>query len=223
MASGFRNSAGVDFDSLFDPYQQGTKPANTGHRTSDGVDLANRYAPIAFGTKAPDVGFRLSSGADVSTLWAAKGTAKYTLPFDGATYTAGETVPAQSQGSASLALRLKIDGTYDIVRSTSHNGSSTLATGTWNTGGGAVSNYQVLATVTDTGGGTGPGTITNDAATWVSLSTQRNVSVALGPYGPSSGSHDAIDTVRVQIRRASDGVVLTDSTCTFNVSVDGSV
>ena len=74
MGTGFRSS-GADFDDLFDPFVQGTKPAPTGYRVA-GVDLNQRYAPIMYGSKRADVGYRVG-GVDVSALWAAKGTAKY--------------------------------------------------------------------------------------------------------------------------------------------------
>ncbi|WP_323162864.1 Hint domain-containing protein [Stenotrophomonas maltophilia] len=70
-----RRINGWDFDDLFDPYVQGTKPAATGHRIG-GVDLSERYAPIMYGSKRDNVNYRVG-GMDVSHLWAAKGTAKY--------------------------------------------------------------------------------------------------------------------------------------------------
>lgn len=91
MATNYRNSAGTDFDDVFDPYVQGTVPPNTAYRTSDGVDLAGRYAPLSYGSKAPDVNYRTSDGTDVTNLWAAKGTAIYTLGFHGHSYSASGT------------------------------------------------------------------------------------------------------------------------------------
>lgn len=75
MAAGYRSSS-VDFDDMFDPYVQGSKPANTGIRVG-GVDIANRYAPVAFGARRANTGYRNAAGVDVAALFAAKGTATY--------------------------------------------------------------------------------------------------------------------------------------------------
>ena len=44
MPSGFRNSAGTDFDDVFDLFVQGDKGSATGYRSGDGNDLNQRYA-----------------------------------------------------------------------------------------------------------------------------------------------------------------------------------
>lgn len=68
MATGFRDSSGVDLDSLFAVYSSGTKRANTGFMTSDGVDISNRFQP---GDAGITTGFRDSAGTDVGRLFAA--------------------------------------------------------------------------------------------------------------------------------------------------------
>jgi hypothetical protein len=67
MTVGFRNSAGVDFDSLFAVYTSGTKVV-CGYRDSTGSDLSNRYQP---GNAGITTGFRNSAGTDLGNLFAA--------------------------------------------------------------------------------------------------------------------------------------------------------
>ena len=106
MPSGFK-SGGVDFDDLFDPYIEGTKPVFTGY-TSAGQDLRDRYAPISYGTKRADVGFA-SSGQDVSNLWAAKGTAVYLR------YLRNESFSSVGGNlSASINIKIKSNGTIEL-------------------------------------------------------------------------------------------------------------
>lgn len=149
MTSGF-SSAGVDFDNIFDPYMEGTKPANTGYTISGYGDLANRYAPIIYGTKAPNVGYSKSGVGDLSNLWAAKGTASYNLPINGKSYSS-----YASAGGASLTLTMSNNGTYQVT----NNIGTVLDSGYWLPSGGLVSDYTCYFTTTmlsgpDPGGGT---------------------------------------------------------------------
>lgn len=87
MTSGIA-SKGVDLDDVFDPWQTGTSKARTTGISVAGSDINNRFAPLVYGTSAPATGIQ-SQGADLNTLFAAKGTAKYSIPIDGQRYTAG--------------------------------------------------------------------------------------------------------------------------------------
>lgn len=80
MASGYRNSAGVDTDDLYDPDIQGDGPAATGYRKADGSTL--RYAAAKYGIAGVAIGYRMANGIDIGTLWARKGTAHYGNPKD---------------------------------------------------------------------------------------------------------------------------------------------
>lgn len=75
MAAGIL-AGGVDLDSLFDLYTQGTVSAPTTGIRVGGTDIRTRYAPIAYGTKRANVGYRVN-GVDISNYFAAKGTATY--------------------------------------------------------------------------------------------------------------------------------------------------
>lgn len=121
MATNYRNSAGTDFDDLFDPYVTGTVPPNTAFRTSDGVDLAGRYAPLSYGTKRADVNYRTSAGTDLSNLWAQKGSAIY-FP---AAIISNSTSTSGASRTASITFMVKTDGTLTVgtVGTSSSSGS----------------------------------------------------------------------------------------------------
>lgn len=212
MTTGFRNSAGTDFDSLFDPYVQGTKPANTGLRTSDGADLVNRYAPISFGTKGADVGFRTGGGQDVSNLWAAKGTATYPLGFNGGVYSR-----EANRGSAGVSLTMKSDGTWSIS-----TGTGTPTSGTWLNFGGAVSDYTVQCDMVGFSSGSVPGggtaSYSNGAPTQQALSTNRTFScTATATVVSTTASNGGIITVHLY----KNGVLVSTSQCNFSADASG--
>lgn len=77
-----------NLDQVFDPYVQGTHPANTSLLDDSGADIALRYAPIVYGTQALATGLLTgqSGHADINTLFAAYGTAVYSLPINGQTF-----------------------------------------------------------------------------------------------------------------------------------------
>lgn len=87
MASGFRDSNGVDLDDRFDiassahgvysVYQ--VRGYLSGHRDQNGVDLYVRYADYSEGSRwsSYSTGFRGASGTDISSFCCRKGTANY--------------------------------------------------------------------------------------------------------------------------------------------------
>lgn len=79
MTVGFRNSSAVDLDSLFMPYQSGTKAGTTGFRRSDGVDLCDIYQPYTLGAQQAACGFRNSGGTDMSSLFQHIGVPLFTV------------------------------------------------------------------------------------------------------------------------------------------------
>lgn len=214
MTTGYRNSSGVDFDSLFDPYVQGTSPAATGLRLSTGVDLAGRYAPISFGTKGPDVGFRTSAGLDVSNLWAAYGTASYALPINGNSYT-----NSVIGGSAGLLFNMKSDGTYSITK----NSGAVLASGTWLPSGDSVSSYSCQYTYSGFTNGSDPGggsdSISNDAPTASALTTTRVFNVAATAF---ITGQTARNTGTVNMRLYKSGVLRSTTSVNFDCIATGS-
>jgi hypothetical protein len=233
MTTGFRNSANVDFDDLFDPYVQGTKPAATGFQTSDGVDLRERYAPIAFGSKGPNVGYQTNAGVDVSNLWAAAGTAVYfpsallaqSISASGLARTATLTIAVRTNGNVVV----NANGTslesgsgtypygansspYDFRISGNINGERNAgpASGTL-TGKGGV-NFTAAAA---------PGNSAAFDTGWQSSADDANNFLNFTCNSPSNaGAAYLTGNMSIQVRRKSDGVVVSTLSATFQVSSD---
>jgi len=163
MPAGYRNSAGVDFDELFDPYEQGEKPAPTGYRTSDGADLCERYAPLAYGSKGPDVGYRNSAGLDLSNLWAARGTAQYITWNLPPIFAAGNSNQLHPNGHASFELR----NNGEIWTYVNNPGAVANKLANYVSDPSKLSQYEVLVTKTS-----GNATVEN-AGSWQNLGTSR--------------------------------------------------
>jgi len=218
MPSGYR-SGGVDFDDLFDPYVQGTKPAATGRRVS-GVDLIHRYAPIAYGAKRADVGHR-ANGVDVSNLWAAKGTASYALSINGAQFLQAQQANTyQEQVGVTLAFDMTTAGGFTVKGNNYGQQATQQASGTWNTTGEAASNLEVLFETAVVSGM--PGQVTNGAATWQPMTAVRGLTHTIGPYtGGNADTHESVRSIRVRVRRISTGQVLSDTTFYFELTTTG--
>jgi len=216
-------SKGVDLDSIFDPWQSGTSKArSTGIAVAES-DLNNRFAPLTYGSSAAATGIQ-SQGADLNTLFAAKGTAKYSLPIDGQTYGASENTGASGGASATLTVTLHADGTYDVIAFQSKHvpSSTTRASGTWNTFGSPSSGFQVLYTLTTVSEEGNAGS-SNGATSYTTINTDVSANVHAVATSPSSGSNDITCTLRIQIRNASSGQVVSDSSLTITAGADGSV
>lgn len=164
MPAGYRNSAGIDFDELFDPYVQGEKPAPTGYRTSDGADLCERYAPLAYGSKGPDVGYRNSAGLDLSNLWAARGTAQYITWNLPKIFAASNS--DQSYTSAHVAFELRNNGEIWTYVNNPREIKNKLAN--YVSDPSKLSQYEVLVTKIS-----GNATVEN-AGSWQNLGTSRS-------------------------------------------------
>lgn len=234
MATNFRDSAGTDFDDLFDPYVTGTVPPNTAFRTSDGVDLAGRYAPLSYGSKRADVNYRTSAGTDLSNLWAQKGSTTY-LPAE---ITAESTTTSGATPTAIITFTVKTDGTLDVatvgvtdtsgsgvyryaanssaydfrmfssgvVGQRTSSGSSSIITGK-----GAVSVKYPLAPGSTQAFDTGWITAADDAAEFLRVRCTSATGAGLSEIGgPGAGP------VTFQVRRKSDSVVV--ATWTTNVT-----
>lgn len=211
MTTGFRNASGTDFDNVFDPYVQGTKPGATGFRTSDGVDLNQRFAPIVFGTAAAATGFRLSGGADVNTLWAAKGTASYLIPSPAYDWTMSVPQSGTSFYTISNPITWHSNGTW----------STSVASGNWATSpsAGFGNSYQIMLDnfVLNNNAGQTLTLLSNSLSSWVTVSADRAAVMQLVSRPSSVGS---TWTCRVQIRRVSDSVVVYTGTISGALTVN---
>lgn len=216
-------SNGVSIATIFDPYQSGQTKARASGIADAGTDISNLYANIIYGSAAAATGIQ-SQGADLNTLYAAKGTAKYALPIDGQTFGASENTGASGGASATLTVTLHANGAYDVVAFQSKHvpSSTTRASGTWNTFGLPSSSFQVLYTLTTTSTEGNAGS-SNGAPTYTTISADVAANVHATANTPSSGANDITCTLRIQIRNASTGQVVSDSTCTISAGADGSV
>jgi hypothetical protein len=211
-------SAGLDFDDLFDPDIVGDGPGATGYNVA-GVPL--RYAALQYGTKRANVGYSIN-GSDVSNLWAAKGTATYTITgLNGRVVNAGETANT-SQGTvmATAQVAIKSDGTWELYAGNSKGPITIPApTGTWLITGGVASDYQVQFDVVQ---GTNQANVTNGAPAYVSAGTTRSASITLPSISAANASErDDSLTVRIRVRRTSTLQVVSDTNCILNVSTVG--
>ena len=213
MTSGYRNSAGVDADDLFDPDVQGDGYAATFLRRSDGTPL--KFASASYGTPGDVFGFRDASGVDVGPKWAKKGTAQYALPINGQTFNADRT----TRGGASLDLNMNSDGTYSVVRTT--DAASTLASGNWLPSGGAVSDYSCdfsYAINDENVVGTGTNSVTNGASSASALTTTRTFTQR-STANQSQSAASRTGTITMHLYKS--GVLKSTTTVTFETSVTG--
>jgi hypothetical protein len=188
-------SAGVDFDALFDPYVTGTFAPLT-HRRIGGIDLNQRYAPIEFGTKGPDVGYRVA-GVDISNFFAAAGTASYVsstagLPTNVEVYQNSTSGPVTAV--AGFLLFRNGDTQWDVGN-----------VGEWFPGGGATIGdaYDVEFVLISGGVGTLSGSPLN---TRLQLNAPRGVSSSV--TRTTSGATRGNRQIRVQIFRRSDSAIV---------------
>lgn len=215
MTTNYR-SGGVDFDSLFDPDVMGDGPTAPGYKVG-GVPL--KYAKLSYGTKRANVGYA-QAGVDVSNLWAAYGTAVYSLPFDGQTYLQIYNIPAGNTGYAGLSFRLTSTSAWQIYGYTPTVPVTSLLTGS--VPAGAVSCKAVFGTVTTPSGYTGAGgTTSTDMGSPTTLASGIYASLQSGTFGAASGTRRSQVSVSITFYKTG-GVAMSTSTCTFVVETDGS-
>lgn len=224
MTTGIKVAAGTDLDDVFDPYTIGTKPANTGTATSDGVDLANRYAPLSYGSAAAATGFKIASGADFNTLWAAKGSATYTIAnLNGRNFNVIQTALSSSGNvSARIDVTIVNSGGWTAAASDSTGTRAMPGTnsGTWLPAGGAVADYQVQidTTVTENTGGS----VANGASVYADCTTSRAVSAILPSFPASNTTQRSVGvSVRIRIRHKTTLQVISDSSFTMTAETNG--
>lgn len=215
-----RKSQGTDFDELFDPDIVGDGPQAAGYN-SNGVAI--RYAHIQYGTKRADVGYRVN-GLDVSNLWAAKGTASYSINgLQGRNFNVSQSALTSSGNvSSSLTVSLFSDGTWLVTGATS-TGAKVLpspVSGVWLPTGGSAADYSVQFDAVVSG--TGQQETVNGAPTYSALSSNRQFTLSLPPLASTNTiTRSGSAQLRIRIKRTSTGTVISDTTLELNVSTSG--
>lgn len=207
MTSGYRNSAGVDTDNLFDPDIVGDGPSATGYKKSDGTLL--KYAAAKYGTVGPNTGYRLSNGADIATLWAAKGTAQYSLPINGQTFTSTGATVGTGACTATLDFEIATSG-WTLVSSGTNATTKTLASGAVPSG--AIS-VQITDTWLDATGDTDAGTTNNTCSTYTTIPSAGTIGCSV-IESHSSTSGQTTHRIVITMKNLS-GAVISTTTTTF--------
>jgi hypothetical protein len=213
MPTGYLDAAGVDFDDRFDPDVIGDGPQAPFLLKLDGTPM--RYAALAYGVKGPDVGYQNAAGVDVSNMWAAKGTAVYSLPFNGQGYSASAQALSGQSGTigSSVTLAINNNGTWTIGGGPNFSGSP--VSGVWLPAGASVADFEVQFVVSGTGG-------SNGAPGYASCSTTRVCGVSAQVEGSSTDFVANGVGVTCRIRRISTGSATT-TVCNFSASALGQV
>lgn len=216
------NVKGVGLDQIFDPYISGTKAALTGYTVKiSGVDtdLRDIFAPLYLGTTAAPTNYKVK-GADLNTFFAAKGTASYTLPFNGVTYTSGVNITSGS-ASAQIGFRILSGSTYQIYGTNSLGGSTSYISGPIPAGAVTVQctfgTYAVGVGFTDAGGST-----SNGAATPTAVSGNPSAQYSTATNTSTSGSKQRNYPLTVDFFNAG-GTNISHSVCHIVGETEGSI
>lgn len=223
MTSKYSNVAIGDTDDVYDADVVGDGPVASFLRRADGTPL--RYAAARYGQPGPSLGMRYADGTDAGPKWARKGTATYTIAgLNGRTFSAQQTaLTSQSQVSASVTLAINANGTWQAYGATNQGGVTMPApnSGAWLTSGSA-SDYQVQFDVSSSG--YAGYTVGNAAPSWTGVGASPSVSIALPTFpGNNTTTRNADATVRIRIRQASTGAVVSDTTVALHASTQGFV
>lgn len=221
MANTYRNAAGLNPEDVYDADVKGDGPdaaiSGIGYRNAAGVLL--RFAALKYGAAAANHGCRLADGRDFSALWAKKGTAVYAAVISNPGYfSLGSSYVMTGALTYSVTSRILLSagGTWSVLNSSS--GSAGIErTGNWYgpPAAGVGAAYQVKFTFT-LSSGVSP-TISNGASDWISLGSDRSFSASLS--ATISTPKDMTGTLRIQIRRTSDSVILSDQTLSMLLSL----
>lgn len=209
-------SVGVDFNSLFDPDVMGDGPTAPGYGV---VGVALKYAKLSYGTKHADVGYQ-QSGVDVSNLWAAYGTAVYSLPFNGLTYQQNYIIPAGGTGYAGVNFRLSSTSMWQIYGNTPTAPLTSLLTGSIPAGA-VFCKATFGAVTTPTGYVSAGGTVNTNMGTPTVLASGLHATLQSATYGSSSGTRQSQVSVTITFYDAGSSAI-SASTCSFIVETDGS-
>ena len=209
---------GTSLDERFELRTSGdpTAPA-TGFKLA-GVDLNQRYLPIASGSPLGfNVGFK-ANGTDLSQIFAGKGTGyQVSSPWAGESYFTAWDQGSTGQAIATLTFSINSNGAYTVSSSGQQLelGSDTSPQGDWLLNG-TASDFQVRMTPTITSGA--PSNQINGASTWVNAGTTRSYQVS---DSSNFGTQETQGTLLIEIRRASDSVVVASGTLNFTVTANG--
>jgi len=211
---------GITLDNTFDPYVAGTDKAAATGISEGGVDICNKYAKITYGAAAAATGITCRTPVvDLSAIFAKKGTAVYSLPFDGANF----SINSQTRGGAYAHVTMKSDGTFSVYTFNSGGSPQTVVrfTGSWLPAGESVTNWSVqydAALTSESSMQEGYNYITNGAPAVSALTTTRDCEG--GSNASLTGSNaDAAGYISVKLYRL--GVLRSTSTFTFNTNVNG--
>lgn len=198
-------TAGLDFDNQFDPDTVGDGPTAPGYKQG-AVPL--KYADIKYGVKGPDCGYK-QAGVDVSNLWAKKGTAAYSLPLNGNTYTSAGSTLGTGACVAELNFQINTSG-WSLVASGTNATTTTLASGAMPSG--AVS-IQITDTWLNSAGDTDAGTTTNTCSTYTTIPLSGTVGCSvIESHAATSGQ--TTHRIVITMKNAS-GAVISTTTTTF--------
>ncbi|MGN6312839.1 MAG: hypothetical protein ACTHMO_03655 [Rhodanobacteraceae bacterium] len=217
MASNYFNSAGTDFDDLFDPDVIGDGPTAATFKKPDGTLL--KYAAAKYGTVGANTGFMLSSGADAATLWAKKGTASYALPINGNTYSQLELV-SSGTGWAQIGFQIVGGNQYQVYGTVSGQSATVKASGAVPAGAATVQ-YTWGSFTIPSGDQDAGGTLFNGASTRQNLSGNPSANYTTGSFGSSSGTRSRVYPFTIDFFDAS-GNNISHTVINLQASVEGS-
>lgn len=208
-------SGNPNLDNVFDPYVQGTNPGTIDLLNDAGVDLSQSvYAPLVYGSAAAATGLlSAATGGDLNTLFAAKGTAVYSLPINGQTFLAA-AASATGACSANIDFSASTSG-WSVTGSSSSGGHVDTASGSLPSGAVSVQYSYTLTT------SVGNGSVTNGASSVTTL-TGSNVSIAVvaNSPSPSSADNERHATVVIKFYNSSSAVIST-TTIYLNAQAEG--
>lgn len=204
---------GVDLDNIFDPYVEGTSPGLTGLKVA-GVDINTRYAPLIYGTAAPVTNINskvrgTSSFVDLNTLFAAKGTAQYTLPIDGQTFVASGVAAAGHPATAHVNFNISTAG-WSVVAGGTGAPDATKASGAVPSG--AV-DIQITESWLDATGDTNIGIVNNTCSVYTTIPGSGTVGCGVSESHSDTTGQTTHQLV-IKMRNAA-GTIISTTTCTF--------
>lgn len=218
MTTGLKTKASgnADLDAVFDPYVQGTSPPATGLNVGGTTtDINTRYAPIVFGSAAAATGWntKQSGHADLNTLFAAFGTAVYSLPIDGHGYSSSGAGPGGSSVRAEMNFQINTSG-WTLVATGTGKSPTTLASG-------AMPSTASTIVITDTWlnatGDTTPGIVVNTCSSSTTIPATGTVGNSITITGTTSGQ--TTHSVHIVMKNSSGTTI---STTTFTAECDTS-
>lgn len=211
----------ASLEAIFDPFQPGTTPAPNTNITGAGAELSTLFANILYGTAAPATGITtMVSGVqvDLNTLYAAKGTASYSLPIQGETFNQATVIAHASSGSAALTFGV-FSGNWSVSGSgagTLHPAAGTQASGPVPSGATTVKYAAVLQSAT----GSPASSVTNGAASATAISS--NPTIVVNQNGTGTGAGSTATYGMTVIFYNAGGTAISTTNFTFAVTYDGS-